>query len=201
MQTQLSKTEFLSKLKTDYEFNKEYGRNPTTKGSVALPCCHYGFQCYTTVLTLDERIRIAAAREGQEYEQYKTNWNTDEQWVDDLDSDNIPKRKLSLKFNIRSVDCFLGMPFDIASYSILVHMLCMELNYVPNELIVASGDTHIYLNHLEQVKTQMSREPRALLPVLRLKGHIGKSVFDYTYDDFEVADYDSHAVIKAPIAV
>lgn len=174
--------------------------NPPEMDACALPCCHYGFQCYTDELTVEERVRLYAAREGQTYEEFKTNWDTDKQWSDDCDLNGVPKRRLSLKFNIRSLDVFLGEPFDIASYSILTHMLCAQLNMVPGELIQTIGDTHIYLNHVEQVKLQLSRTPYANLPQLLLRPSID-DIFKYKYDDIAVVNYTYHPAIKAPIAV
>ena len=138
--------------------------NPPEMEDVALPCCHYAFQCYT--------------REGAP----------------------DGRRFLDLKFQMRSVDCFLGMPFDIASYSFLTHMLAKQVNMVPGELIVSSGDTHIYLNHLDQVKTQLSREPHNSLPRLVINDSVD-DIFKYKYDDFAVIEYKYHPAIKAPIAV
>ena len=175
--------------------------NPPEMDECALPCCHYGFQCYTSEISVEDRIRFYADNVGQTYDEFKTNWDTDEQWTKDLDLHNIPKRRLSLKFTIRSIDEFLGCPFDIASYSILTHMLCKQLNMIPDELIMTSGDSHIYLNHIDQVKLQLSREPYPNLPQLILKGEIGKSIFDYKYEDFEIVGYEHHPAIKAPIAV
>ncbi len=110
------------------------------------------------------------------------------------------RRFLDLKFQMRSVDCFLGMPFDIASYSFLTHMLARQVGMVPGELIVSSGDTHIYLNHVDQVKTQLSRKPFDALPKLVMNDSVD-DIFKYKYDDFAVTEYKYHPAIKAPIAV
>ena len=209
MQTQLTKTEFLSKLKTDIDFNKKYGRKPATAGKVALPCCHYGFQAYTRVIRTEDREKLACEQLGitpqqlnDKYVEYLGSFDAMPTREDLFyDSLNVPKRRLSIKFHQRSCDSLLGVPFDIASYSILTFMLCKELNMVPDELIFTGGDCHIYLNHLDQVETQLKREPYPNLPKLVLKGETGKSIFDYTYDDFEIVGYEKHPAIKAPIAV
>lgn len=110
------------------------------------------------------------------------------------------KRILDLQIQLRSVDVFLGMPFDIASYSVLVHMLAAQVNMVPGELIVCSGDTHIYLNHVEQVREQLKRRPFDALPKLFLSEGVN-SIFEYKYGDFTIDGYKHHPAIKAPIAV
>lgn len=163
---------------------------------VALPCCHYGFQCYTTELTLLERKDLAEV-EGMDF----VGEPTDEFVMEMCDMAEIPQRKLSMKFHQRSCDSLLGVPFDIASYSVLVYMMCKELNMVPGELIFTGGDTHIYLNHQDQVNLQLSREPYPNLPKLILKGETGKSIFDYVYSDFTIQDYERHPSIKATVAV
>ncbi|QJD79156.1 thymidylate synthase [Spirosoma rhododendri] len=107
--------------------------------------------------------------------------------------------KLSCQLYQRSADVFLGVPFNIASYALLTMMVAQECGYEPWEFIWTGGDTHLYLNHLEQVKTQLSREFRPL-PTMRLNPAV-KSVFDFTYDDFTLENYNPHPAIKAPVAV
>ena len=99
-----------------------------------------------------------------------------------------------------SWDVFLGGPFNIASYAALLMMFARSANMIPKMLAVTGVDVHLYSNHLEQVKEQVSREPRAL-PRLHLKKPVGTSVLDYSYEDFELEGYDPHPAIKAPIAV
>lgn len=107
--------------------------------------------------------------------------------------------KLSCMLNMRSVDCFLGLPFNIASYALLTHMVAQQCGLEAGEFIWAGGDVHIYSNHLEQVHTQLEREPFPL-PKLIIKRK-PESIFDYKYEDFEFADYEHHPTIKAPVAV
>ena len=107
--------------------------------------------------------------------------------------------KLSCQLYQRSADLFLGVPFNIASYSILTHMIAQQCDLDVGEFVWTGGDTHIYLNHLEQVNEQLSREPLPL-PQLIIKRKPA-SIFDYEFDDFEVVNYQSHPAIKAPVAV
>lgn len=107
--------------------------------------------------------------------------------------------KLSCKLTQRSADAFLGVPFNIASYSLLIHMIAQQCNLAVGEFIWSGGDGHIYNNHWEQVQTQLARTPRAL-PQLNIKRKAA-SLFEYDYADFEVLNYSPHPVIKAPVAV
>ena len=131
--------------------------NPGELDAMALPPCHYAFQCY------------------------------------------VANGRLSLMWQQRSVDSFLGLPFNIASYAFLTHMLAQQTGYEVGELIFSGGDCHIYLNHLEQVKEQLTRNPRSL-PKLAIR-RTPDSIFDYTYEDFEIENYHPHPHIKAPVAV
>ena len=107
--------------------------------------------------------------------------------------------KLSCQLYQRSADIFLGVPFNIASYSILLLMMAQVTSLEPGEFIHTLGDAHIYLNHIDQVKTQLTREPRKL-PVMSLNKEV-KSLFDFRYEDFNLTGYDPHPHIKAEIAV
>ncbi|MFO1328683.1 MAG: thymidylate synthase [Rubrivivax sp.] len=107
--------------------------------------------------------------------------------------------RLSCQLYQRSADIFLGVPFNIASYALLTHMLAQQCDLEPGEFIWTGGDCHIYRNHEEQVRTQLAREPYPY-PVLHLRRR-PPSIFDYVYDDFEVREYRHHEPIKAPVAV
>jgi thymidylate synthase len=107
--------------------------------------------------------------------------------------------RLSCQLYQRSADLFLGVPFNIASYALLTHMVAQQTGLGVGDFIWTGGDCHLYVNHLEQVDEQLSREPRPL-PQLRIRRQPG-SLFEYQYGDFEIADYDPHPAIRAPVAV
>lgn len=111
----------------------------------------------------------------------------------------VANGKLSCMWQQRSVDTFLGLPFNIASYALLTHMMAQQCDLEVGELIFTGGDVHLYMNHLEQAKLQLTREPRPL-PKLIIKRK-PDSIFEYEFDDFEIVDYDPHPHIKAPVAV
>lgn len=132
-------------------------------------------------------------------------WN-----VADLDNMNLPPchaffqfyvadGKLSCQLYQRSADTFLGVPFNIASYALLTMMMAQCANLLPGEFIHTLGDTHIYLNHLDQVREQLSRKPRTL-PVMTLNPEV-RDINDFKYEDFTLSGYDPWPVIKAPISV
>lgn len=107
--------------------------------------------------------------------------------------------KLSCQLYQRSCDTFLGLPFNIASYALLVHMIAQQCDLEPGDFVWTGGDVHIYNNHIDQVNLQLTREPFAL-PRLKIKRK-PSSIFDYQFEDFEIVNYQSHPSIKAPIAV
>ena len=162
---------------------------------MVLPPCHYGFQVYTRELNLDERIDI--------YNSGKVPMNRSSDYFHEhMDSYGIPRRAISLMWNQRSVDTFLGLPFNIASYGLLLEMIAKEVNMVPDELIGNLGDTHLYLNHIEQAKEQISREPMEL-PTVCLdyrEGEYDKDLKGFVPDDFILFNYESHPTIKAPLS-
>jgi thymidylate synthase len=107
--------------------------------------------------------------------------------------------RLSCQLYQRSADIFLGVPFNIASYALLTHMVAEQCGLQPGEFIWTGGDCHLYVNHFEQARTQLAREPLAL-PRLNIKRR-PDSIFEYQFDDFEFTGYQAHPGIKAPIAV
>jgi thymidylate synthase len=131
MDKKLTKEEFLEKLKTDRDFNNRYGRKHITEGKMVLPPCHYGFQVYTRELSFEERHMIW----HDEGKKANVSPLMESQLSDMLDRENIPTRAISLMWNQRSVDTFLGLPFNIASYGLLLEIIAKEVNMVPDELI------------------------------------------------------------------
>ena len=163
--------------------------NVNDLNKMTLPPCHYGFQIYTTELTLKERQEEFCHKLGKSIHFAK---NLEH---DFLDKDNVPKRKISLMWNQRSVDVFLGLPFNIASYALLLALIGREVNMVPDQLIGNLGDTHLYLNHLEQAKEQLKRDPIMLPEIEVSKVDILNGKFDY-----DLIGYESHPSIKAPLS-
>ena len=162
---------------------------------MTLPPCHYGFQVYTRELSLSERTEYKNKKDGiaRTFAPYTHQM---------LDNSNIPTRAISLMWNQRSVDTFLGLPFNIASYGLLLTILAKEVNMVPDELIGNLGDTHLYLNHIEQAKEQIGREPFPLPTLNQFPTYEGTrpSIESYVIGDFTLKDYQSHETIKAPLS-
>jgi thymidylate synthase len=107
--------------------------------------------------------------------------------------------KLSCQLYQRSADFFLGVPFNIASYALLTHMFAQQCDLLPGEFVWTGGDTHLYTNHIDQARLQLSREPFALPQLVIARKP--ESIFDYKFEDFQIQNYQSHPSIKAPIAV
>jgi thymidylate synthase len=153
-----------------------------------LPPCHYGFQVYTRELSPIEIIE-QAKKDGLWKDEIPEGFTLSELQKD------FKSRAISLMWNQRSVDTFLGLPFNIASYSLLLMMLADEVNMVPDELIGNLGDTHLYSNHIEQAKEQISREPFDLPTV-----HVRDGIFCSSVNDVILENYQSHPAIKAPLS-
>jgi thymidylate synthase len=167
--------------------------------NMVLPPCHYGFQVYTRELGVDERNKIFASRSPNDPSPRISEF---------YDRNNIPKRAISLMWNQRSVDTFLGLPFNIASYGLLLEIIAREVNMVPDQLIGNLGDVHLYLNHIDQAKEQINREPYELpsLEIHRTLFEFGKpdpnklDLDYYSIHSFELSGYQSHPSIKAPLS-
>jgi thymidylate synthase len=157
---------------------------------MVLPPCHFVFQCYTSNMSLDERKKwwcdslsknISYAEDLEENE---------------LNALNVPKRRLSLKWTQRSVDVGLGLSFNIASYGLLLHLLAKEVNMVPNELIFSGGDCHIYLNHIDALKKQLSNETYNLPSIILTN----ESIAELKYDDIKIIGYKSSGIVKMELS-
>ena len=186
---------------------------------MVLPPCHYGFQVYTRELSSQER------KDMYDKSSYaKDIFPTDENgWNSLFDNLNIPTRAISLMWNQRSVDTFLGLPFNIASYGLLLEIIAKSVNMIPDELIGNLGDTHLYLNHIKQAKEQLTREPYPL-PTLNINtewwptesGECGIGPIDAVAvfngfandsfckclleEDIQLSNYESNPSIKAPLS-
>jgi thymidylate synthase len=220
--TPFTKEEFLQKLKIDREFNNEFGNkgidqisglikqlkeNPDSRRllvsvwnisdlpNMVLPPCHYGFQVYTRELSSQERKDIYY-KSNYAKDTFPTNENG---WNNLFDGFNIPKRAISLMWNQRSVDTGLGLSFNIASYGLLLMMIAKQVNMVPDELIGNLGDVHLYLNHIEPIKEQLTREPYEL-PTVKISDRVVNDISEYTLDDIILENYKSHPAIKMPLS-
>jgi thymidylate synthase len=171
---------------------------------MVLPPCHYSWQVYTRELSLEER------RELVTLEKYESVYNGGDSRNtlshSEISQWNIPTRAISLMWNQRSVDTFLGLPFNIASYGLLLEIIAKEVNMVPDELIGNLGDVHLYSNHIEQAKEQIAREGFDLPTLNMWEPAIGKkiSILDnlhiWSPNCFIIENYQSHPSIKAPLS-
>jgi thymidylate synthase len=269
---QMSKEEFIDKIKTDDEFAKKWGKlgpvygaqwrrwtnkaqylesrkivvdtytdqianlildlktNPDSRrlivsawnvgelDQMVLPPCHFSFQCYTKVLSQEElRSRYPKLKEAydiksmyiknMEYENAAEAREIEKQIIETL-----PTRAISLMWNQRSCDFFLGAPFNIASYGLLLEIIAKEVNMIPDELIGNLGDVHLYSNHVEQAKEQIGRTPYEL-PTLNINtefwqtesgecgvGPLATNLLGLEISDFTLENYQSHPTIKAPLS-
>jgi thymidylate synthase len=154
---------------------------------MVLPPCHYGFQVYTRELSWEEQVQWVMRNTDVELENLYI--------VEEIAKPSTPKRAISLMWNQRSVDTFLGLPFNIASYGLLLMMIADEVNMVPDQLIGNLGDVHLYSNHIEQAKEQIQREGFDLPTV-----HVRDGIYCSSIEDVLLFDYESHPAIKAPLS-
>jgi len=158
---------------------------------MVLPPCHYGFQVYTREMSVQERQKYDNHFDSLigEYPDHHIT----------LDKRGVPRRAISLMWSQRSVDTGLGLSFNIASYGLLLMMIAKQVNMVPDELIGSLGDVHLYLNHIEPIKNQLTREPYPL-PTVKLSNRIVNDISEYTLDDIILENYQSHPAIKMPLS-
>ena len=162
--------------------------------SMVLPPCHYGFQVYTRELSEDERNEIRDMR------YFKNNLHQALKGSDTkIDWENSPTRAISLMWSQRSCDFPLGIPANIMSYGILLMMLAKQVNMIPDELIGNFGDCHIYLNQIDGVKEQLTREPYPL-PIVKLSDRVVNDISEYTHNDIILENYQSHPKIYFPLS-
>jgi len=167
---------------------------------MVLPPCHYGFQVYTRELSMNERKKIFDDR-GYVCDLYPFNGN----WHGEYDGFKIPRRAISLMWNQRSVDTPLGLPFNIASYALLLEIIGKMVNMVPDELIGNLGDTHIYKNQIDGIKEQLTREAYQLPKLvmsnnINFSGTIDEFLNSCLISDFQIENYQSHPSIKMPLS-
>jgi len=154
---------------------------------MVLPPCHYAFQVYTRELSESERFNWYGNKIGSHMHH--------DHIVQEMDENNVPTRAISLMWNQRSVDAFLGLPFNIASYALLLTMIADEVNMIPDQLIGNLGDTHLYLNHIEQAQEQITRTPYPL-PTVQVRD----GIFCSSVNDIVLENYLCHPPIKAPLS-
>jgi len=163
--------------------------------NMALPPCHYSFQCYTTKLTFEERKKIHLTSK------YAEEYDDNERMEHVMDVCRIPTHRLSLMWNQRSVDTCLGLPYNIMSYGLLLEMLAQVTDMIPGELICTLGDTHIYENQIAQAKKQLERNPYLYeSPKVYLNPTV-TNIFNFDCDDFVIENYKSYPTLKYELSV
>lgn len=196
--------EFTQRIKTDDKFAKQYGELGPVYG--------YQWRSWPTPngkhIDQISKVLDMIKKDPNSRRMIVSAWNVAD--IDEMAKVGLPpchllfqfyvaNGKLSCQMYQRSADTFLGVPFNIASYALLTMMMAQATGLKPGDFVHTFGDTHLYLNHLEQVDLQLSRQPRRL-PTMKINPDV-KSIFDFKIDDFELEGYDPHPGIKAPIAV
>ena len=200
-----SKYDQITKLINDLKTNPDSRRlmvtawNPADLESSVLPPCHYGFQVYTRELSDVERTKLLVNKSDNKKDFYDRNGRLIVEDESVLNDSNIPKRTISLMFNMRSTDVGLGLSFNLSSYGLLLMMIAKQVNMVPDELIYNGGDVHLYLNHIEPIKEQLTREPYEL-PTVKLSDRDVNDISEYTLHDITLEGYQSHPTIKLPLS-
>lgn len=174
-----------------------YAEN-VAEGRQAIPPCHTMWQIHCEVLTVEERGAIFAEKAAGTI--MTADCKTEEQWHAIYDTWEIPRHMASLQLYQRSCDMFLGVPYNIASYALLLHLICHSHNFLPKELIWQGGDCHIYQNHVEQMREQISRSNHAPAnPELKITGP-RRYLWEYTASDIELINYNPMPAIKGAMA-
>jgi thymidylate synthase len=171
---------------------------------MVLPPCHYGFQIYTRELSLEERRSLVSQ---EMFNQIYNGGGPDTLSHSEINQWNVPTRSISLMWNQRSVDTFLGLPFNIASYGLLLEIIAKAVGMIPDELIGNLGDVHLYENHIEQARKQLTRQPYSLPKLVidqfdETNHYVGDmdDISEYNIEQFRLEDYQSHPAIKAPLS-
>ena len=161
---------------------------------MVLPPCHYSFQFYTRELSESELNILYNKRRG--VGEIDTNYSIGTIIAKDP---SIPRRTISLLWNQRSVDVGLGLPFNIASYALLLEIIAKQVNMIPEEVIGNLGDCHIYLNQIEGIEEQLTRTPYEL-PTVKISDRVVNDISEYTLEDFTLENYKYHPAIKLPLS-
>ena len=164
-------------------------------GNQALPPCHCLFQFYVEDLSEEERKKLARDK----WEHLSFHWERHS--CETLDEMGIPKYKLSCQLYQRSADIFLGVPYNIASYALLTHMVAQQCEMEVGDFIHTLGDAHLYSNHVEQATEQLKRNPYKYDLCHLQIGRKPDSIFDYRFEDFTLLNYQAYPHIKAPVAI
>lgn len=197
----------IHKLKTDPDSRRIIvsAWNVGDLDKMALAPCHAFMQFYTRELSYDERVQWLYNERPEAYEAVEKHGGDKPLTMTDvrakMDELGVPKRELSLQLMQRSGDAFLGIPFNIASYAILTHMIAYITNMAVGEFVWTGGDIHLYSNHLEQARLQLTRQPKNLPKFVWRTDRKVVDPKDFRPEDFEIIGYDPHPGIKAPIAI
>jgi thymidylate synthase len=187
-------TNLISELKTNPDSRRLMVNawNVGELDSMVLPPCHYGFQVYTRELSEKERLDLYF-KLNPEFRLVHEDMN------EQMNKHNVPTRAISLMYNCRSQDVPLGTPFNISSYALLLEIIAKQVNMVSDQLIGNLGDCHIYLNQIDGVKEQLTREPYPL-PTVKISDRVVNDISEYTLDDIILENYQSHPTIKMPLS-